>query len=300
VASALFRYRDRERVRSDQEHTRLAARCPSVHEGVSPRRIGRSTIVGVVALYALACLAGHVGYRVLLYPAPQHDDVPPPPGAQVRELRAADGVAVHVMEFPNTAASRTIVYFHGNGEVVGDDTWIAKRLVALGFAVTLVEYRGYGRSHGTRPTEAGLYADATAALDDLAVRGVGADRVVLWGASLGTGVAAEMARRGRGAALVLVTPYTSIPDMARRMTPWLPVGTLVGDRFDTLAKAPSLKVPTVIVHGTNDEVVPFAMGERVAGAIAGSRFERVEGGHHMDCFLTDKGLLGRVVASIGK
>ena len=168
-----------------------------------------------------------------------------------------------------------------------------------GFAVTLVEYRGYGRSKGPQPTEAGLYADATAALDDLSARGVAANRVVLWGISLGTGVATEMALRGRGSALVLVAPYTSIPDMARRTAPYLPVRLLVGDRFDNLSKGPSLRLPTVVVHGTADEVVPFTMGERIAGAIPGSRFQRVEGAHHMDCFLTDKGLTAKVASLLG-
>jgi pimeloyl-ACP methyl ester carboxylesterase len=270
---------------------------PASH--VSVKRVARLVALGVVVGYALLCVVGHFGYRTLLYPAPQSDPIAPPAGARLVELRAADGVVVHAMEFASASpsvASRTVVYFHGNGEVIGDDVWMAQRLVAKGFAVSLVEYRGYGRSRGTTPSEEGLYADATAVLDDLAARGVGADRVVLWGASLGTGVAVEMERRGRGAALVLVAPYTSVTDMAARMTPFLPVRELVGDRFDTLAKAPLVHVPTVVVHGTEDEVIPFAMGERVAGAIPGSRFERVEGGHHMDCFLKDESLLERVTA----
>jgi fermentation-respiration switch protein FrsA (DUF1100 family) len=202
------------------------------------------------------------------------------------------------MEFPNPAAARTVVYFHGNGEVVDDDVWVAERLVSLGFAVTLVEYRGYGRSSAAGPSEKGLCADATAVLDDLAARGIGKDRVVLWGASLGTGVAVEMATRGRGAALVLVSPYTSIPDMAARTAPFLPVRWLVGDRFDSLAKVPSLHLPAVVVHGLDDEVIPFAMGERIARALHGSHFERIPGGHHMDCFLVDPDLFARVTARI--
>jgi hypothetical protein len=270
-----------------------------MRDRVSIKRVAWLVGGGLVPLYVLACLAGHVGYRSVLYPAPRTDDAPLPPGARLVELRSSDGVAVHAMELGSQNARRTVVYFHGNGEVIGDDIGMANALVARGFAVTLAEYRGYGRSVGTSPTEAGIYADATAVLDDLASRGVGADRVVLWGASLGTGVAIEMARRGRGAALVLVAPYTSIPDMAARMTPFLPVNVLVGDRFDNLGKAPSVRVPTVVVHGTEDEVVPFAMGERVAAAISGSHFERVTNGHHMNCFDFDRSLLGRVVEFLG-
>lgn len=255
--------------------------------------------LGLGGLYALLCVGAHFGYRRVLYPAPQTDRASVPSGARLLELRAADGVPVHAMEFANPAATRHIVYFHGNGEVIGDSIWMAQGLVAQGFAVTLVEYRGYGRSAGlSQPTEDGLYADATAVLDDLAKRGV--RDVILWGQSLGSGVAAEMAHRGHGTALVLVTPYTSIPDMAARFAGFLPVQLLVGDRFATLAKAPSIKLPTVVVHGTDDELIPTAMGERVAAAIPGARFERIPGGHHMDTFLVDRGLLGRVAAVIAK
>jgi pimeloyl-ACP methyl ester carboxylesterase len=257
----------------------------------------------VLGVYLLLCVLARLGYRLLLYPAPHESDRPVPAGAVLRELRAADGVPVHVLEFPNSSARRTVVYFHGNGETIDDEAWFAQDLVRHGFAVTLVEYRGYGRStrsSDAKPTEAGLYADADAALADLAARGIGADRILLWGISLGTGVATEMARHGRGAALVLVAPYTSIVDMAARLAPFLPVRFLITDRFDNLAKAPSLAVPAVVVHGTDDEVIPHAMGERVAAAIPGARLELVPGGHHMNCFAVDRGLLGRVVAELGR
>src|SRR5258708_30716220 len=96
-----------------------------------------------------------------------------------------------------------------------------------------------------------------------------ASSIVLWGMSLGTGVAVEMATRGRGAALVLVAPFTSIPDAAARIAPILPVGLLIGDRFDNLSKAPRLNIPTVVVRGTADDVAPFAIGELRAAAIRG-------------------------------
>jgi len=277
--------------------------APHAASAVRPPAYGLVQRVGrvVAGAYAMACAVGHLGYRGFLYPAPQVNDAPPPPEARVLELRAADGVTVHAMEFAAPGATRTVVYFHGNGEVIDHDVWMAQRLVARGLSVTLVEYRGYGRSRAAKgPDEAGLYADAAAVLDDLAARGIGPERVVLWGVSLGTGIATEMARRGRGGALVLVAPYTSIPDMAARIVPVLPVRWLIGDKFENLAKAPLLRIPAVVVHGAADEVIPVAMGERVATAIPGCRFERVPGGHHMDCFLVDPGLLERVCAAVAR
>src|SRR2546426_11898784 len=111
------------------EQTRPARRSESMRW----RRVLRWLAVRIAAAYALLCVVGHFGYRTFLYPAPQVDAVAPPSGARIVELRAADGVRVHAMEFANADAARTVVYFHGNGEVIGNDVWMAQRLVAQGF-----------------------------------------------------------------------------------------------------------------------------------------------------------------------
>jgi pimeloyl-ACP methyl ester carboxylesterase len=99
-----------------------------------------------------------------------------------------------------------------------------------------------------------------------------------------------MAVRGRGSALVLVTPYTSIPDVADRLVrSWLPVRYLMRERFDTLAKAPRIAIPALVLHGTDDEIVPYALGQRVASALPHGRLITVVGGHHNDLFLGDTG-----------
>jgi hypothetical protein len=165
---------------------------------------------------------------------------------------------------------------------VGEFVEIGQDLAARGLGTVLVEYRGYGISKDGSPTESGLYADATAVLDLLAQDGTGADRIVLVGISLGTGVAAEMALRGRGRRLVLISPFTSIPRLAAKIAPVLPMSVLVRDRFDTLAKAPSIAVPTLIIHGDRDDVVPYPMGVAVAAAIPGARMVTVAGGRHND------------------
>jgi pimeloyl-ACP methyl ester carboxylesterase len=97
-----------------------------------------------------------------------------------------------------------------------------------------------------------------------------------------------MAARGRGATLVLVTPYTSMTDMGEQVTsrfPILPVRLLMRERFATLEKAPRIAVPTLVLHGTDDELVPYAMGRRIAAALPRARLVTVPGGHHNDLFL---------------
>jgi pimeloyl-ACP methyl ester carboxylesterase len=107
-------------------------------------------------------------------------------------------------------------------------------------------------------------------------------RTVVMGRSLGTGVAAEMAHRGYGSRLVLISPYTSIADVAARSFSYLPTRLLVRDRFDTAKKAPTVRQPTLILHGDRDEVIPHAMGETLARAFPDATFHSMRGSTHND------------------
>lgn len=237
--------------------------------------------------------------RAFLFPVSEVAPAPPPPDFVSHRLVASDGVVVHAIELPAVAGARTVVHFHNNRETVEATADFARALRRRGLGVLLVEYRGYGASRGEEPSEEGLYRDAEAALSMLAARGIGPERVVLSGTSLGTGVAAEMARRGRGARLVLVTPYTSIPDLVTDRVPGVPADLLIADRFATLEKAADIHVPTLVVHGDADEIVPFAMGRRVAHAIAGARFLVVPGGRHGNLFARDGQRLFDAIATLG-
>src|SRR5688572_14476246 len=247
------------------------------------KSVGRWTLFGTLFFLAAAILAGTRNLaRSYVFPVSEVEVVPCPDDFQRHRLVARDGVAVHALELPAVGVARTMVHFHNNRETAASRVGIARALHARGFGVLLVEYRGYGESRGAAPSEEGLYLDAECALDMLAGRGIGADRVVLWGTSLGTGVAAEMARRERGARLVLETPYTSIPELVVDAAPFVPARLLVPDHFDTIAKSGAIRVPTLVIHGDLDEVVPFWMGERVARSIAGARLVKIAGAHHGD------------------
>jgi hypothetical protein len=237
--------------------------------------------------------------RAFVFPGRDVPTTATPADVIVHSLIARDGTPVRALELPAAHDARTIVDFHNNRETAESRVEIARALHTLGFGVLLVEYRGYGASRAEETTEQGLYLDAEAALDMLAGRGLGPDRIVLSGTSLGTGVAAEMARRGRGSRLVLVSPYTSIPDLVSRVAPFLPARTLVPDHFDTLEKSSAILVPTLIIHGDSDEIVPFTMGERLSREIPGARLVRVRGGHHGDLFAQDGARLLREIVRLG-
>ncbi|HET8759511.1 MAG TPA: alpha/beta hydrolase, partial [Nitrospiria bacterium] len=133
----------------------------------------------------------------------------------------------------------------------------------LGLAVFAIDYRGYGRSQG-KPSEQGLYRDARAAWSDLTGDlAVPPDRIVVAGRSLGSGPAVQLATEVRPAGLVLESPMTNIPDMARVVYPFLPVSLLVRTRFDNAQKIGRVTCPVLVVHAGQDDIIPPAMGRRI-------------------------------------
>ena len=255
----------------------------------SIRRALKIAITSTAIVYIVVLLAGSLFYRRLLYPAPTAFPSAVPAHARLLEAPTLDGAHLRALLYESPPGAPIVVHFHGNGETMGDDLWIADELHRRGLGVALVEYRGYGLSRDEpSPTESGLYADAAAALDALESAGYGRERVVLWGQSLGSGVAAEMALRGRAGALVLVSPYTSIVDMARMISPpGVPVDLIVRDRYDTLSKASRIAIPALVVHGDADGFIPHAMGERVVKALPHATLYTVQGGHHGDVVAVD-------------
>jgi alpha-beta hydrolase superfamily lysophospholipase len=275
------------------------------------RRIIKTIMRAGLALVVCAALVllARLLHRRVLYQPPGGEPPALPEGAVAMTARAADGAPVYALDFapepeteaaakprgrptprsaprstprPAPAPKRTIVHFHGNTETVEDNAALARELAKKGFEVVLVEYRGYGhaKTPGFAPTEQGIYEDAEAVLDALAARGTGPDRVALWGQALGAGVAAEMALRGKGSRLELVAPFTSTIDLAARVVPFVPLTWIMVDRFDTLAKAPRITTPALVVHGEIDDVIPVEEGEAIAKALPNATFMKIAEGRH--------------------
>ncbi|WP_242504148.1 alpha/beta hydrolase [Promicromonospora panici] len=142
---------------------------------------------------------------------------------------------------------------------------LAELLAERGFAVLLLEYRGYGGNPG-RPTEAGLALDAQAAQRALAERGFPSERTIYFGESLGTGVVAALQAKVRPAGILLRSPFTSFADMGAHHYPFLPVKVLLRDDYPVLGHVAETPVPVTVVHGDRDDVVPPAQSEAVARA----------------------------------
>lgn len=244
--------------------------------------------LGVVAgSYLALCGVARAFYPRVLFPAPRIDGEPyvDDPDAKLVTFGQTSG-----LHWPaSSAGAPTIVMFHGNGQTIFHGLPMGAELHQRGCGVLLVEYRGYGTHYGDPPSEDMLYEDGEAAIAWLAARGVTNDALHVFGWSLGSGVAAEMAARGHGSRLVLVSPFTSITNMGKRFAPFLPMSLLMSHRLDTIGKAPKIRQPTLVLHGDADELIPFTMGEEVAAALPDAKLVRVARGHHADLFVPGSG-----------
>jgi fermentation-respiration switch protein FrsA (DUF1100 family) len=221
----------------------------------------------------------------LLFPATtaaQHWQ--PKPDDRIRDISliSADGTPLHAWWLPATGSPGAMLYCHGNGANLSHrGPALLRWQQELGLGVLIFDYPGYGRSGGS-PTEAGCYAAADAAYDWLAqVQHIPPEQILLFGNSLGGGVATDLASRRPHRALVLTRTFTSAPDVAQTIYPWLPAKWLMRNRFDSLAKIGSCRRPVFVAHGDTDGLIPFSLGERLFAAANEPRcFLRMDGVDH--------------------
>jgi fermentation-respiration switch protein FrsA (DUF1100 family) len=202
------------------------------------------------------------------------------PQAEEVVLDTVDGEKIIVWHVPPRGEQPAVLYFHGNGGAFQHRVSRFRKLAADGVGLVALSYRGYGGSTG-KPTEKGLITDAGAVYDFAASR-YPADRIALWGESLGTGVAVALAAEKPVARIMLDAPFTSAVDVASAIYWFLPVRFLMKDPFRSDDRIGKVTVPVLIMHGERDTVVPIRYGERLYEMIrAQKRFVRFpEGGHN--------------------
>jgi len=183
-------------------------------------------------------------------------------GVEERVLETPDGERVLAWYARAKPGRPTILYFHGNAGSLEARTERIRKYMARGLGVLMMTYRGFGGSSGA-PSEAANVADALLAYDTLAKSGVAADDIIVYGESLGTGVATQVAAARAVAGLVLDAPYTSMVDLAALHYPFVPGRWFMTDRYETRLHIASVKAPVLILHGERDTIVPVAMGREI-------------------------------------
>jgi fermentation-respiration switch protein FrsA (DUF1100 family) len=251
--------------------------------------------VAALLVYAAVCTRMYVAQRTLVFPKlPDHVTAADAgfPEAQEVALQTSDGerlVGWYVAPKPDKSL---FIYFHGNGDTLNWRVGRDRSLVADGSGLLAVSYRGYEGSTGS-PSEDGLHLDAEAAYTFAIDHQIAPDRIVLWGHSLGTGVAIWLAAERKIKALVLEAPYTSVADIAAMNHPLLPVRWLLRDQFHSDWHIGKVTAPVLVFHGDNDDTIPISFGRRLYGLVKAPKcFVRFPHGGHID--LDD----GKILASI--
>jgi uncharacterized protein len=269
----------------------------------------------IATVYAGVVLLAWAFQHRLLYlpnmPGREWAATPAAIGLEFQDLRleTEDGVSISAWLVPASPDRGLVLFFHGNAGNISHRLESIEIFHRLGLSVLIVDYRGYGRSEG-RPSESGTYRDARAAwrftVDEL---GRAPGEIVVFGRSLGAAVAARLAASvpQPPAALIMESPFTSAPDLAQRVYPFLPARWLT--RFDYAARdyVADVACPTLVIHSEHDEIVPFALGREVFDAAPEpKRFLSLSGGHNtgfleslpaytqgIDAFLSDVAALSR-------
>ncbi len=236
-------------------------------------------IFAVVAMVAMQRqLMYHLTWRIDQSPVVYHlDDV---------HYKTADGLDLMAWYAPPKAHMPVIVMFHGNAGTIANRVPTAAYFSKQGYGFLLVEYRGYGGNPGS-PSENGFYSDGRAAMRWLMKkRHIQESDIIIYGQSIGTGIASQMAIEYKNAgALVLEAPFTDMPDEACATYPWsCPFKSFTLDKYDNLAKAPYFEMPTLIVDGTDDDIIPHSQGEKLAAAVGTpvKKYVLIKGAGHND------------------
>ena len=248
-------------------------------------------LIAGVCLYAV--IVAFVYYRqssLIYYPdMPGRHIVATPQriGLEYQDVQfvTGDKVNLHGWFIPHRAAKGTLLFFHGNAGNISHRLESIEIFHRLELNVFILDYRGYGQSEG-KVSEQGTYRDAEAAWDYLVqTRGVNPKQVIIFGRSLGASIASWLASKHTPAALIIESGFSSVPAMAKRIYPFLPVSWLASFKYDTKNHVSTITCPVLVAHSRSDDIIPFAEGREIfAAAPEAKQFLEMRGGHN-DGFL---------------
>ena len=202
-------------------------------------------------------------------------------------IETTDGVTLHGW-FISGRSSQVLLFFHGNAGNISHRLDSIRQFHDLGLSVLIIDYRGYGQSEG-RTTERGIYRDADAAWRYLIEgRGIVASDIVIFGRSLGASVASRLATQHQPLALIVESSFTSVPDIAQELYPWLPARWLSRLSHATRDYVRDVRCAVLVVHSRDDEIIPFQHGEAIFASANEPRTQLVIRGTHNDAFLGDE------------
>jgi fermentation-respiration switch protein FrsA (DUF1100 family) len=264
-----------------------------------PRTLNQIASLCILSLFVFFYLR-YIERRTIFYPDKKIEFLPRDVGLNSEEVffNTSDGIQISAWFVPHPQARHTILFAHGNAGNISHRIEKLKFFYDLGCNILIFDYRGYGKSQG-RPSEKGIYLDAKAAYDYLLSRHISADAIIGYGESIGGAVVIDLAYKNKLGGLIVDGCFSCAKDMAKFIYPFIPYWVF-SSRFNSEAKISSIKIPKLIIHSVNDEIVPYKLGHKLYGsALEPKEFLQIRGGHN-SCFYESEEILREKVGDFLK
>jgi fermentation-respiration switch protein FrsA (DUF1100 family) len=222
-------------------------------------------IIGIIVIYASVLIFLFIFQRSLMYHPQENNYFGDKLEVEIEKVKIKTSDDIDLLGWfhkKDLKKLKTIVYFHGNAGNLENRIYKLNHFKDMDVNFLIIAWRGFSGNLG-KPTEKGLYNDAKSAIIWLKELGLTEKDIVIYGESLGTGVATEIAQNSNFAGLVLETPFTSMIDAAKNFYPYIPVSLLLKDKYDNQNKIKNINIPVLVMHGEVDQIVPFWMGKRI-------------------------------------
>lgn len=245
------------------------------------RKLIKFIVIVIVAYIAIIVLAFSIQTKLFFHPEKLSDGYKfdKSLGSQEVFLETPDGEKINALFF-EAKSNKVVLYFHGNAGSLKSWQYVYEDFQHLLFNFFIIDYRGYGKSTG-EISEQGLYTDAEAAYDYLLSKGFTSENIIIYGRSIGSGIAVNVAMNKNVNALILESPLSSAKKIANEKFPWLFPSFYLKYEFDNLAKINKVKSPVLIMHGTVDGVIPMHHGKMLHNTFEGEKSLMLfEGGGH--------------------
>ena len=222
-------------------------------------------ILAILIIYSLVLIYIYIFQRNLLYHPKENNYLDNQIDFEYKEIFIPVNENIKLKSWiieKDFKKNKTLIFFHGNAGNLNNRIYKINELYNLDINILLVSWRGFSGNKG-KPTEKGLYEDARSTIRWIKDQGVNLEDIILYGESLGTGIATHIAQNKNFAGLILETPFTSMVQAARNFYPYIPVGLILKDKYKNDEKIKNINIPVLVMHGEVDQIVPFWMGKKM-------------------------------------
>ncbi len=232
---------------------------------IKRRNFFLESIIGIIVIYTSVLILLFIFQRSLMYHPLENNYFGDKLEVDIEKVKITTSDNINLLGWfhkKDLKKFKTIVYFHGNAGRLENRIHKLNHFKDLDVNFLIIAWRGFNGNDG-KPSEEGLYIDGSSAIDWLKNLGLKESDIILYGESLGTGVATHIAQNNGYAGLVLETPFTSMVEAAKNFYPYIPVGLLLRDKYKNDKKIVNINIPILVMHGEADQIVPFWMGKKI-------------------------------------